>query len=436
VPDSSGPRWPLALPELRILFLSSVGGALEFYDFVVFVFFAVAIGRLFFPPDLPDWVRQLQTFGIFAAGYLARPLGGIFMAHFGDTRGRKRVFTFSILLMANATLVIGLLPTYKLIGTAAPVLLLFMRVVQGMAIGGQVPGGWVFVAEHAGPGRVGFALGLLTSGLTGGILLGSLVAAAINLVFSQAQILSGWWRLPFLMGGIFGFLAMMLRRWLEETPVFEEIRRRAATSRQMPLRVVLKGHMPASIAGMVTTWMLTAAIVVLILMTPALLQKSFGLPASQTQLANLAGTVALVLGTLATGAMTDRFGLRASAALVLPLLCAGAYALYLTADRAPALLLPAYVLAGFGAGGVALTPVALVRSFPPAVRFSGISFSYNIAYALFGGVTPLFVSWIAHLNRISPAHYVAAVCVLGFFATVFSPSAEVQQQVRSSYSNA
>jgi MFS family permease len=118
---------------------------------------------LFFASSRPDWVRQAQTFGIFAAGYLARPIGGIVMAHFGDTRGRKRVFTLSVLLMAIPTLLIGLLPTYQSIGVAAPLLLLLMRIMQGVAIGGEAPGAWVFVAEHARRGRIGFAVGLLTA---------------------------------------------------------------------------------------------------------------------------------------------------------------------------------------------------------------------------------------------------------------------------------
>jgi MFS family permease len=106
------------------------------------------LGALFFPADMPDWLRQLQTFGIFAAGYLARPVGGIVIAHFGDLLGRKRMFTLSIFLMAAPTLVIGLLPTYASIGVAAPLLLLAMRVLQGAAIGGEMPGAWVFVGEH------------------------------------------------------------------------------------------------------------------------------------------------------------------------------------------------------------------------------------------------------------------------------------------------
>src|SRR5450432_267222 len=117
---------PLNRGDYRTLALAALGGALEFYDFVIYVFLAGAIGRLFFPADMPDWLRLLQTFGIFAAGYLARPLGGIVIAHFGDRLGRKRMFTLSIFLMAAPTLAIGLLPVYASAGIAAPLLLLFM----------------------------------------------------------------------------------------------------------------------------------------------------------------------------------------------------------------------------------------------------------------------------------------------------------------------
>src|SRR5436305_11356274 len=125
VPASSVAGLPKA-PELRTLALASLGGALEFYDFIIFVFFTAVIGDLFFPASMPEWQRELETFGIFAAGYLARPIGGIVMAHFGDTRGRKRMFTLSVLWMAIPTLLIGFLPTYRSIGLVAPLLLLAM----------------------------------------------------------------------------------------------------------------------------------------------------------------------------------------------------------------------------------------------------------------------------------------------------------------------
>jgi MFS family permease len=131
-------------------------------------------------PDICEELRQFQTFGIFAAGYLARPLGGVLMGHAGDLRGRKRMFTLSIFLMALPTLGIGLLPTYATLGIGAPILLLHLRILQGVAVGGEVPGAWVFVSEHVSQSQVGLACGILTGGLTGGILLGSLVVILLT----------------------------------------------------------------------------------------------------------------------------------------------------------------------------------------------------------------------------------------------------------------
>jgi MFS family permease len=423
---------PLTLAEIRTLALASLGGALEFYDFVIFVFFTAVIGKLFFSASLPEWMREIQTFGIFAAGYLARPLGGVVMAHFGDIHGRKRMFTLSILLMAIPTLLIGCLPTYHAAGVVAPLLLLAMRLLQGVAIGGEAPGGWVFVAEHARPQRVGLAIGLLTCGLSLGILLGSLGAIGLNAKFSQAEIASGFWRIPFLLGGIFGFIAMFLRRWLNETPVFEEMRRQAALSRELPLRAVLKSHGRAVATSVISTWMLTAAIVVVILMTPLLLQKLFGLALREIQMANLVGTAALCLSTVAIGAAADQFGIRRVSIPILLLLIAATYGLYFGAEHAPSALLPLYALAGFGAGGVVLTPILMIRAFPPQVRFTGVSFSYNIAYAVFGGVTPLVVSWLARTDRFSPAHYIAVVTMLGLAATFMTPTAHVRNDEKDS----
>ena len=423
----------LSMSEVRTLSLASIGGALEFYDFIIFVFLAQVIGKLFFSSAAADWLRQAQVFGIFSAGYLARPIGGIVMAHFGDTRGRKRVFMLSVLLMAIPTFLIGILPTYRSIGIAAPLLLLLLRILQGVAIGGEAPGAWIFVAEHARQGRVGFAIGWLTCGLSFGVLLGSLMSTCLNRIFSSAQVAAGAWRIPFLVGGVFGLIAMWLRRWLAETPVFEELRRRAALSRQLPLRVVLKDHMQAVITSILSTWVLTAAIVVVILMTPVLLPQLFGVAPFQAQLASLLGTAALCIATVVVGSATDRFGIIRVAVPMFLLLIASTYMLYriaasepmMHAGTGPRLLIPLYVLAGFGAGAVVITPILMIRSFPAAVRFSGVSFSYNLGYALFGGVTPLLISLLVHVDRLAPAYYVAAVAVIGLGATIMATTYEL-----------
>lgn len=404
--------------DLRTLVLASLGGALEFYDFIIFVFFAAAISHLFFPPGMPDWLQQLQTFGIFAAGYLARPLGGLIMAHFGDKLGRKRMFTFSIFLMAVPTLLIGLTPTYATLGYAAPILLLVFRMMQGAAIGGEGPGAWVFVSEHVPANRVGLAVGMLTGGLTGGIMLGSLMAIAVNTALTPAEVSAWGWRIAFLVGGVFGFLAMYLRRFLHETPVFEEMRRRAELTRGLPIKQVLAGHRRGIVISMLVTWMLTAAIVVVILMTPAMLQKLHGFTPSQTLYGNLMATFALTVSAMVCGALLDRFG-SVKVGLVGGLaLIAATYALYIGAGARPELLVPLYALAGATIGVITVVPYVMIHAFPPPVRFSGVSFAYNLAYAIFGGVTPLLVSGLVAADPLGPAHYVGAVTLVGLATLV------------------
>ncbi|MFA7400459.1 MAG: MFS transporter [Sideroxydans sp.] len=399
--------------DYRTLGLAALGGALEFYDFIIFVFFATAISQLFFPPDMPDWLRQVQTYGIFAAGYLARPLGGIIMAHFGDLFGRKRMFMLSILLMAVPTLLIGLLPTYAVIGIWAPLLLLALRVMQGAAIGGEVPGAWVFVAEHVPQRHVGFACGTLTAGLTGGILLGSLVAMAVNRSYAPAELLAEGWRIPFIIGGVFGLVSVWLRGYLHETPVFKEMQARKQLADELPLKTVVREHRPAIVLTMLMTWLLSAAVVVMILMTPTLVQKLFAIPASTALQANSIATLALSIGCILFGAMADRFG----AGRVLAIGCVGlgasSWLLYQQLGVAPENIYALYALCGFFVGVIGVVPSAAVMSFPPVVRFSGLSFSYNVAYAVFGGLTPVMVSLLLPLDKLAPAHYVMALSVVG-----------------------
>ena len=405
---------PLNRQDYKTLSLAALGGALEFYDFIIFVFFAVVIGELFFPADIPEWLRQFQTFGIFAAGYLARPLGGIIMAHFGDLIGRKRMFTLSIILMALPTLLIGLLPTYATLGIAAPLLLLLLRILQGAAIGGEVPGAWVFVAEHVPARRVGVACGTLTAGLTAGILLGSLVATAINRGMSPIEVSEWGWRLAFVLGGVFGIVAMYLRRWLHETPVFAEMQANKALADELPLKTVLRSHKSSVVVSMLLTWLLSAGIVVVILMTPTYLQKVYGISPADALTANSLAIVALTLGCIVYGRLIDLLGSGITFMLGSLLLAGSSYAFYHGLAAGTSQLVPFYMLAGFAVGIVGAVPYVMVNAFPPVVRFSGLSFSYNVAYAIFGGLTPMAVTLWMKSDMLAPSHYVVSLSVLGF----------------------
>ena len=166
-------RQGLARQDSKVLGLASLGGALEFYDFMIFALMAPLLSQLFFPADLGGAWALVYTYAIFAIGYVMRPVGGLVMAHLGDRLGRKRMFTWSLLLMAMPTLAMGLLPMYAQVGVLAPILLLLCRVVQAVAIGGEVPAAWTYVSEQVPVNQVGLANGLLTAGLSVGILLGS-----------------------------------------------------------------------------------------------------------------------------------------------------------------------------------------------------------------------------------------------------------------------
>lgn len=399
--------------DIRTLSLAALGGALEFYDFVIFIFFTKTLSVLFFPSDMPAWMTQLQVYGIFASGYVARPIGGIIMAHFGDLLGRKKMFSLSVLLMALPTLFIGLLPTYAQIGLAAPLLLLVLRIMQGIAIGGEVPAAWVFVAEHVPKNRIGFACASLTSGLTFGILIGSLMGSTIYTQLSSEDVLSYGWRIAFIAGGVFGFLAVYLRGWLQETPVFEAMKANKELSREVPLKTVLRNHRTSVVLSMLVTWMLTAAIMVLILMTPTIIQNHFGLTAELAFKGNNIASFCLVLGCLAGGVLADKIG-HAKALLFGSLfLLVMNYTLYVDLMSGATNFLPLYALTGFSVGVVGIVPTVMIHSFPAAIRFSGISFSYNMSYAIFGAITPPLISYMSsHFQGLAPAHYVATTTVM------------------------
>ncbi|WP_434602404.1 MFS transporter [Pseudomonas sp. Z4-7] len=407
------PTRPLTRNDYKTLSLSALGGALEFYDFIIFVFFATVVGKLFFPAEMPEWLRLMQTFGIFAAGYLARPLGGIIMAHFGDLLGRKKMFTLSIFMMAVPTLIMGLLPTYAQIGMWAPILLLLMRVIQGAAIGGEVPGAWVFVSEHVPARHIGYACGTLTCGLTAGILLGSLVATAINSIYTPVEVADYAWRIPFLLGGVFGLFSVYLRRWLHETPVFAELQLRKALAEEVPLRAVLRDHRGAIAISMLLTWLLSAGVIVVILMTPTVLQTVYHFSPTTALQANSLAIVFLSFGCIGAGVLADRFGAGRVFVFGSGLLLITFWTFYHSLFEHPEWLFPLYALSGLLVGTIGAVPYVMVNAFPAVVRFSGLSFSYNLAYAIFGGLTPMIVTLLLKESPMGPAYYVAIICGIG-----------------------
>ena len=399
--------------DKRTLVLSSFGGALEFYDFVIYVFYAKIISELFFPSGLSPFWAMLNTYGIFAAGYFFRPLGGVVMAHFGDLIGRKKLFSLSILLMALPTLMIGIMPTFESIGYAAPLLLLLMRMIQGIAIGGEIPAAWTFVSEHVPANKVGFANGLLTAGLSLGILLGALMSLFISLQFTQQEVLDWAWRIPFILGGVFGLIALYLRSYLHETPVFQAMQAKKQLAKELPAKQVIAQHKTAVGIGMLFTWFLTGCVVVLILAMPNLLVGAFGFERSDAFKMQSMAIVMQMIGCIAAGLLADRFG--AGRVILIGSACVAIVAgiFYQSLGHVSAgTVFMLYMLLGLVSGTVGMVSYSMVKMFPAQIRFSGISVSYNLAYAIAGGLTLPVVQWLSLYSQIGAMYYVWVVCLV------------------------
>ncbi|HEX7138129.1 MAG TPA: MFS transporter, partial [Vicinamibacterales bacterium] len=222
----------------RIVLLASLGGTLEFYDFVIFGVFAKDIADAIFPNPTP-LVSLMVSFAAFAAGYVARPIGGIVLSHFGDRYGRRRVFLISIFVMSGATLGMGLVPTFAAWGAGASALMVTLRLVQGFCLGGELPGALTYVVETA-PRHAPFVCGVVFSCVTMGVAVATGVSLTVRTVL-PADSVAGWgWRIAFVLGGLGGLLSFALRRSLEESPEFARMKELAA---RQPFREVLQRHL-------------------------------------------------------------------------------------------------------------------------------------------------------------------------------------------------
>jgi MFS family permease len=301
--------------DVQNLGLASLGAVLEYFDFQVYVFVAAAISVAFFPPGSSPWVAQLQAFGIYAVGYLVRPVAGITIAHFADRIGRKRLFVFTVLLMSVPTFLMGLLPTYAMVGWLAPALLLLLRVLQGCAVGGELPGAAVFVSEHAPARRLGLSSGTFQGVTNCGLLLGAGAAALASLIASFDPALSSLaWRLPFILGGLFGLLAAYLRRHLQETPMFEKMKRERGISTQVPLAVIIQQYRKQCIFALALVFVFSSTSGVYFQYLPVFLVGQLHFDRSVVFTANIVGVIAFVLGMPLWGALRDWIGWAATIA--------------------------------------------------------------------------------------------------------------------------
>ncbi|GAA4013548.1 glycine betaine/L-proline transporter ProP [Streptomyces marokkonensis] len=407
----------------RAVKAAALGNAMEWFDFGVYSYIAVTLGKVFFPSGNPT-AQLLSTFGAFAAAFLVRPLGGMVFGPLGDRVGRQKVLAFTMIMMAAGTFAIGLIPSYATIGVWAPVLLLVARLVQGFSTGGEYAGASTFIAEYAPDKRRGFLGSWLEFGTLAGYIGGAGLVTLMTALLSDGDLTSWGWRIPFLIAGPMGIVGLYLRMRLEETPAFAAELEKAETSRpKAPLRDMITGQWRALLlcVGLVLVFNVTDYM--LLSYMPSYLTSELEYDETHGLLVVLVVMALMMVVQPFAGALTDRIGRR-------PVIAAGCAGFLLLSVPALLLIREGSLLAvglGMAALGLLLVcftasmPSALPALFPTRVRYGSLSIGFNVSVSLFGGTTPLVVTALigATGDLMMPAYYMMAAAVVGGVAVWF-----------------
>ncbi|MDF2117142.1 MFS transporter [Roseiarcaceae bacterium H3SJ34-1] len=410
------PSLGLTGAQKRNLGLASLGSLLEFYEFMVFGFFTLVIGNLFFPPTLPEGVKVFQAFALYSLGFLLRPVSGAILGYLGDRYGRKKLFLITVILMAVPTMLIGLLPTYATIGIAAPVLLLILRLIQGVALAGEFAGASVFMTEHVPGSRVGFASSIILGASYIGFFLGAGTGALLAYVLAPGQMEAWGWRIPFVLGGLFGLTSAYLRRRLDETPMFLEIKQAKMEQTGVPIREMFTRYAGPTIFDIGFGVYLGTMIIILYFYMPTLLQTQFGVDRATTFNANAAALLVLALMCPVWGKLADRFGFGPILGIGCLLLAADLIAFFANIDqisRDPGSLIWWWISFSLFMSSAGVIPALCALVFPTQVRFTGFGFAYNLG-SIFAAFAPTMIAWLVlSFGKSSVLYYALATCALG-----------------------
>lgn len=398
----------------RAITAGVIGNVLEWYDFGVYGYLVPTISALFFPGG-DQVVSLLSTFAVFGVGFVMRPVGSIVFGIYGDRYGRRKALSAVIFVMALATFAMGLLPTYAQAGILGPALLVVVRLFQGLSAGGEWGGSTSYIVEFAPGTRRGFFGSFQLVGVGGGFLLGSLTAALLNGVLTEADRLAWGWRLPFLFGIAVGLVGAYLRWRLDDTPKYTELEEKHAVA-QAPLGEALKQYPRETLLGFGVTLHNTVAYYIALIYMNSFIVSAGKLPQATAAWIVTGSLAVFVLMMPLMGWLSDRVGRR-------PLLlfsCAG----YIVLGY------PFFLMAASGNVGLTILsqllmillyvpyagacPAYYAEIFPTRVRYTALSIGYNIAVAIFGGFAPFIATFLVRETGSSyaPAVYVIAAAIV------------------------
>ncbi len=415
---------PHRLP-VRTLVAASIGNAVEWYDWTIYATFSIFFAAQIFPGDgAGPLISALATY---ALAFFFRPLGGMLLGRFADLRGRRTAMMVTILLMAGGSFVIGILPTFALVGWVAPVLLILARIAQGMSLGGEVSNASAYLAEIAPAERRGRYSAFFYISTGTAVLLASLLGALLTAVLDDAQLSAWGWRIPFLIGGVLGIIGVWMRRTIPETEQFEENKEKARALRN-PLLTTLREH-PRAVGQLVGFTLLSTLCYYTFFsaLTPFATNVRGAAP-NDVFVALSVATALFVVLQYPMGALADRFGRRPQ--------------LLIWAAATAVLIVPLSTLIGPGIGGLlvvfcvglglytmmtSIAPAVMSELFPTELRGLGIGAWYNLTVAVFGGTAPLVIQLLGGAGLAEAFFwYVAAGAAVAFLVILTLPETRAQ----------
>jgi MHS family proline/betaine transporter-like MFS transporter len=418
-PEASTQTDPKKAPLMRAVLASMIGNTFEWYDFALFGYFAPIIGDLFFPSDNPT-TRLLSVFAAFAVGYVFRPLGGLLFGYIGDKYGRRNALILTIMLMAVPTTIIGILPTYEQWGISASVILVLMRILQGISMGGNYGGAITFTTEQVEEKKRALFGSFASASCLFGILVGSATAAAFNAMYEKEALYAYGWRIPFLIGVVICVVGLYMRRRLSESHTFETAKKEGTLCKN-PTREVFSKHRKTLLNVVLVVMLHDLSFYILFVYMTTFFNKVMGLDASASLIINSINLVIVMVSTVVSALLSDRFGKEKVLGLAalffvfttIPLMS------YMLSTHHYGAIFATQMLFAIAAGTYfGPTAAFIVEAYPTHVRYTAVSLTTNISGPLFGGTAPFVITSLIEYsgNPLVPAFYLTLAASASFLA--------------------
>ncbi|WP_336975547.1 MFS transporter [Acinetobacter pittii] len=398
----------------KVVAASAIGSFVEWYEFSIYGYLAVVLGTVFFSGAAPA-LQLIASLGAFAVAFLARPIGGVLFGWIGDTVGRKTALSLALWLMASATFCIGLLPAYSQIGVLSPILLILLRLIQGLSAGGEVCGAAIFVAEHSNESNRTFTTSLIEVGCIAGFLFGLIVTACCFSFISLDQMYDWGWRLPFFLAAPFSLIGIYIRRHLHESDEFEKAEEKNGSifSNIKPFKSQIFQSVGLIIVTNVTLFTVLTYI-------PATIRETIKKTGVISHWVSVFPTILLILCIPIFAYIAHKTSRKI-------MMLTGSIGVLLLAIPAFYLIyMPSIIFKIFGISLLSLCLASLLSCilailpalFPVHIRYSGMAISYNIGVALFAGTAPMLNAWLIQVtgNMYIPAFYLILAAIVGIWS--------------------